>query len=475
MTTVLRPDICVVGAGSGGLTVAAAAAAFSVPVVLIEKGKMGGDCLNYGCVPSKALLAAAKYAQAIRDAPLFGIDVDEPTIARRKVNAHIEAVIAEIGANDSEQRFTAMGVTVLRETARFVNRRTIAAGGHEIKARRFVLATGSSPLVPSIPGLAECGFFTNETIFQCPRKPEHLIVIGGGPIGIEMAQAHARLGSRVTVLEAANVLGRDDPEAVDLLVDQLGAEGIAIHEGARVSRVDRRGPAGVRVFVVTANGEMRIDGTDILLAVGRVANVAGLGLEKARIRHNERGIRVNAKLRTTNRRVYAIGDVAGKLLFTHVAAYHASKVVRTLLFRFGGRVDHAQVPWVTFAEPELAQVGMLEKDAARRHRRINVLRWPFHENDRAQAERKTAGMVKIVADQTGRILGATILGPAAGEQIHFWGLAIAKKMILRDVLNYIPPYPTYSETGRRAVISHYTPLARKTAVRLLVRLLRRLG
>jgi pyruvate/2-oxoglutarate dehydrogenase complex dihydrolipoamide dehydrogenase (E3) component len=475
MTTTLKPDICVIGAGSGGLTLAAAAAAFGVQVVLIEKGRMGGDCLNYGCVPSKALLAAANRAQEIRDAALFGIEVAEPTIIRRKINAHVNSVIDAIAPNDSEERFSALGVTVIRETAKFVSRRVVIAGEYEIKPRRFVLATGSSPLVPPIPGLASSGYFTNETIFQCTRKPEHLIIIGGGPVGIEMAQAHCRLGSKVTVVEAANALGRDDPEAAAILLDQLRAEGIDIHENAKVTRVDRHGPADLCIYAVTENGELRIDGTDILLAVGRSANIDDLGLDKARVRLNAKNIRVNSRLRTSNRRIYAIGDVTGQMQFTHMAGYQASKVVRSILFRFGGKTGDESVPWVTFTQPELAQIGMLEKDAAAKYGRINVLRWPYHENDRAQAEHKTAGMVKIIADRKGRVLGATILGASAGELIHLWALAISRNMTLREMINYIPPYPTYSEIGRRAVISHFAPMARRASVRFVVRLLKLFG
>lgn len=475
MVTILTPDICVIGAGSGGLTVAAAAAAFGVQVVLIEKGKMGGDCLNYGCVPSKAMLAAGKHAQAIRDAVDFGITTENMEIDPRLVNDHVRSVIEAIEPNDSQERFTAMGVTVIRARAEFVSKKIVRAGDHEIRARRFVIATGSSPSVPPIEGLDEVPYFTNETIFDNRRKIGRLVVIGGGPIGMEMAQAHARLGSRVTVLEADKAMGKDDPELTSVVLDKLRGEGIDIRESAKVLRIEPRGKTGMRVHVDMPDRQTTVDGTHLLVATGRTPNIQDLGLDKARVKHDRRGIKVNRKLRTSNSRIFAIGDVAGALQFTHVAGYHASQVVRTILFRFGGKVEHGHIPWVTFTDPELAHVGMSEADARKKHRSLSILRWPMHENDRAQAERKTAGLIKIVADRKGAILGATIAGANAGEMIHVWALAIAKEMTLRDITAYVAPYPTFSEIGRRAAVTYYTPLTRKPSVRRLIKFLRFFG
>ncbi len=475
MSKLLTPDICVIGAGSGGLSVAAAAAAFGVPVVLIEKGKMGGDCLNYGCVPSKALLAAGKYAQAIREAPKFGVmaspdfDVDFKAVTK-----HIRTVIDTIAVNDSVERFTALGVTVIQAKGEFRDARTVIAGDYEIRPRRFVIATGSSPLVPPIPGLDGVRHFTNENIFENTVRPEHLVVIGGGPIGLEMAQAHRRLGCKVTVLEAAKALGKDDPELAALVLDRLAGEGVSIREGAKVTRVEKQGRNGVRVYFETANGEEKVDGSHLLVAVGRKPNL-DLGLEAAGIEFDRRGIKVDDKLRTTNKRAFAIGDVAGSLQFTHVAGYHAGLVIRSILFRMGAKPDVSIIPWATYTDPELAHVGMDEKTAREKLGEINVLRWPFHENDRAQAERKTAGMVKIIADRKGRIKGATIAGANAGELISIWALAITKKMTLRDMTAYVPPYPTMSEAGKRAAVTFYAPLTRKPFVRSLISFLRKFG
>ncbi len=475
MSDVLTPDICVIGAGSGGLSVAAACAAFGVPVVLIEKGEMGGDCLNYGCVPSKALLAAGKAAQTIREAGKFGVSAGELVIDPRKVNEHVRGVIAGIAPNDSQERFTAMGVTVIRAAAKFIDKDTVEAGGKTIRARRYVVATGSAPFVPPIPGLSDVPHFTNETIFENRKKLGHLIVIGGGPIGMEMAQAHRRLGSEVTVVEGLKALGKDDPELTAIVLTALRREGIDIVEETQVTRVETRGKTGVRVHVRNGETERQIDGTDLLVATGRAANVVGLGLEAAGINFDRKGIKVDAGLRTSNRRVYAIGDVAGSLQFTHVAGYHAGLVVRALLFRQPIRADVSNVPWVTYTDPELAHVGMKEAQAREKHREISVQRWPYEENDRAQAERKTDGFIKVVATRKGVILGATIVGVSAGEMISLWSLAIAKKMKLSDITGFVAPYPTFSEVGKRAAVAHYAPLARNRWIRSLIGFLRRFG
>lgn len=475
MAKILTPDICVIGAGSGGLSVAAAAAAFGVPVVLIEKGKMGGDCLNYGCVPSKALIAAAKQAHMMRHAGKFGIGGVEPEIDFRQVSGHVHGVIEAIAPNDSVGRFSALGVHVIEAEARFKDDRTVIAGEFEIRARRFVVATGSSPLVPQIEGIGSVDYLTNESVFDLTRRPGHLIVIGGGPIGMELAQAHRRLGSRVTVLEAARALGKDDPELAALVLRQIRAEGVDIRENAKVAKVEKRGKTGIRVHVETAEGRQVVDGTHLLVAAGRAANVAGLDLEKAGIEYDAKGLKVTDRLRSTNPRVYAVGDVAGSLQFTHVANYHAGIVIRALLFRLPASEKLGSVPWATFTDPELAHVGMSEADAVRAGKKIRILRWPFAENDRAQAERRTKGHIKIVAGARGRILGVTIVGANAAEMINMWALALSKGLGLRDMAGYVAPYPTMSEIGKRAAITYFAGAAGKPLVRRLIGFLRQFG
>ena len=475
MSETLHPDICVIGAGSGGLTVAAAAASFGVEVVLIEKGKMGGDCLNYGCVPSKAIIAAGKHAHAIEEAPEFGVSAGEVQVDFKKVHEHIHSVIGAIAPNDSVERFTALGVRVIQDAGTFIDRNTVKAGDIEIKARRFVVATGSSAFVPPIPGLDTVDYLTNETLFERTRKARHLIVVGGGPIGMEMAQAHRRLGSEVTVIEGLKALGKDDPELAEVVLRRIRAEGVTIMEGAKVAKVEKRGKTGVRVTVETEDGESTVDGSDILVATGRKANVEGLGLDEAGIAYDRPGIKVGPNLRTTNRKVYAIGDVAGGLQFTHVAGYHAGLVVQQILFRAPAKENRDIIPWATYTDPELSHVGLTEEQARKRRGEIHVLRWPYAENDRAQAERKTDGLIKMVTDRKGRILGVSIAGAGAGEMIHMWALAVANKLKLSDVRGYVPAYPTMSEIGKRAAITYYGPVTRKPFVRKLITFLRRFG
>ncbi len=485
MSTAIDCDICIIGAGSAGLLVAAGAAQLGAATVLVERGKMGGDCLNYGCVPSKALLAAAKTAAVCRDAGRFGVIAGEPEIDFPAVMRHVHEVIATIAPNDSVARYEGLGTTVIHADARFTGPGEIVAGEHRIRARRFVIATGSAPSAPPIPGLDQVAYLTNETIFDNTVRPDHLIVIGGGPIGMEMAQAHLRLGARVSVLEAAQVLAKDDPELAVLLRDRLIAEGVAIREGTAIARIEAvaggiaaiiRGPDPAGSDPSKPGGEERIVGSHILVAAGRRPNVATLDLEKAGIAHGKQGILVDARLRTTNRRVFAIGDVAGGPQFTHIAAYHAGIVIRNALFRIPARVDYRALPWVTYTDPELAHVGLAEAAARARYGSdIAILRSAFHDNDRAQTERATHGLVKVVTRRNGRILGASILGPHAGEIIHPWVLAIGRRLKIKAMAEMIAPYPTLGEVGKRAASSFYVAKLFSRRTKNLVRFLARFG
>ena len=472
--TVQSCDLCVIGAGSGGLSVAAAAAAFGEKVVLIERHKMGGDCLNYGCVPSKALLAAARRAHQIRTSGPFGLRPTLPEIDHRAVHDHVKRVIAAIAPNDSVERFTGLGVNVIQGAARFVDPQTVAVGETRFKARRFVIATGSSPLLPPIPGLDRVDYFTNETIFDNAQRLEHLIIIGGGPIGVEMGQAHLRLGSRVTVLEARAALGRDDPELAAVLLESLRAEGLVIKENAGASQVEGRTGA-VRVTIEVDGRTEVVEGTHLLVAAGRRPNIDGLDLAAAGIKSDKRGITVNAGLVTSNPIVFAIGDCIGGAQFTHVANYHAGLVIRRVLFRLPAKVDAGIIPWVTYTEPELAHVGLTEAEARAAKGQINVLRWPFHDNDRAQAERATTGLVKVVTDRRGTILGASIVGDHAGEVIQMWSLAISQKMNIKAMTGWIAPYPTLGEINKRAAYRYYALAAVNPLVRRAIRWLKALG
>lgn len=457
-------DIAVIGAGSGGLTVAAAAAQFGQRVVLFEKGEMGGDCLNTGCVPSKALLAAAKQAQAVRSGAAYGIAAQEPQVDFAKVMAHVRRAIAAIAPNDSQERFEKLGVTVVRAEARFRDATAIEAEGLSYTARRMVIATGSRAAAPPVPGLGQVPYLTNESIFENHVLPLHLLIIGGGPIGMELAQAHRRLGSKVTVIEAFDPLAKDDPELTAIVLEKLKAEGIAILARASITLVSQVADG----IAIDIQDHGRISGSHLLVAAGRQPNIEGLNLEAAGIAYTKRGVTVDPGLKTSNPRVYAVGDVAGGLQFTHVAGYHAGLVIRNALFGLPVKAN-AVIPWVTYTDPELAHVGLTEAQARKDHGgTIKVLRWPFHENDRAQAEGRTDGLVKAVTSSKGKILGASIVGPQAGELIQTWVLALTRGLKIGAMVGQVLPYPTRGEANRRAAITYYAAYASNPWVRRVI-------
>lgn len=471
---VRTPDLCVIGAGSGGLSVAAAAAALGVSVVLIEKHKMGGDCLNYGCIPSKALIASAKRAQQVRTSAVFGVAAREPDIDFAQVRAHVSGVIAQIAPNDSVERFTALGVEVIKASGRFINAKTVEAGDTLVRARRFVIASGSSPAVPEIPGLATVPYFTNESIFDLDQRVGHLVILGGGAIGIELAQAYRRLGAQVTILEADRALAKDDPELTAVALKRLRAEGVVLNEGATVRKISGRAGA-IAIEFGNAATVGSVTGTHLLIAAGRKPNIDGLGLQAAGIKATARGIAVNGGLLTSNRRVYAIGDVTGGAQFTHVANYHASIVIRRALFRLPSRVDVDQFPRVTFTDPEIAQVGLTEAEARARGGKPAIYRWPFRDNDRAAAECCADGLIKVVCDGRGRIVGAGIAGPNAGELIQVWSLALSQRLKIGAMTQWTAPYPTLGEISKRAAFGALAEQARRPIVRKLLSILRKFG
>ncbi|MFP4451417.1 MAG: dihydrolipoyl dehydrogenase family protein [Rhodosalinus sp.] len=449
----IETDLLVIGAGSGGLSVAAGAVQMGARVVLLEGGKMGGDCLNYGCVPSKSLIAAAKAAHGQAHAAPFGIANVAPQIDYAAAMGHVQDVIAQIAPHDSQERFEGLGVRVIRAWGRFVNDREVEAGDTRIRARRIVIATGSSPFVPPIPGLDSVPYLTNETLWQLRARPGHLIVVGGGPIGMEMAQAHRRLGSEVTVLEGARALGRDDPQAAAVVLDRLRAEGVRIEEGVTAAEV--RGAEGT--IEVLAEDGRSFAGTHLLIAVGRKANTEALNLGAAGIETTKTGVKVDGRLRTTNRRVHAIGDAAGGMQFTHLAGYHAGIVIRQALFGLPAtaRTDH--IPRATYTDPELAQVGLTEAEARKTHGpKLQVARFDYSGNDRALAERRPEGFVKVMVVR-GRPVGATIVGHQAGEQIALWALAIANGLKMQALANMVAPYPTIAEVSKRAAGAYFSP------------------
>ncbi|WP_439574728.1 dihydrolipoyl dehydrogenase family protein [Phreatobacter sp.] len=470
----LTPDVCVIGAGSGGLTVAAFCAMLGAPVVLVERGLMGGDCLNAGCVPSKALIAAARAADMVHEAPAFGIGSGRSKVNVEHVREHIRETIATIAPNDSEARFAALGVRVIRGEAAFRDPSTVEVGTTTIAARRFVIATGSRPFIPAIPGLDGVPYLTNESVFELGELPRHLAVIGAGPVGLEIAQSWRRLGAEVTVLERDRMLASEDPEMVRPVRDALVEDGIALHEGAEVFRVE--GEAGaLRLHVRRGEEEGLLEASHLLVAVGRQPALDALALDKAGITHSARGVTVDRGLRTTNRRVYAIGDASGAPQFTHVAGWHGSLVAQNILFRRPVRTDRTPVPRVVFTDPELAHVGQTEAEARASDARTRVLRWPFSENDRAVAMRRTRGHVKLVIGRKGRLLGCTITGHEAGELIAPFVLAVSKSMTVQDLAGMVLPYPTLAEIGKRAAGTYFQSSIGNPWIGRIVRLLRRFG
>jgi pyruvate/2-oxoglutarate dehydrogenase complex dihydrolipoamide dehydrogenase (E3) component len=465
-------DLAVIGAGAAGLSVAAGAAQLGASVVLIERERMGGDCLNTGCVPSKALLAASHAARTVRRAARFGVIADAPVIDWDRVRSHVQGVIAAIAPVDSESRFRALGATVLRGEARFINPATISVDGRAITARRIVIAAGSRAVVPAIEGLDRVPYWTNDSLFDLSERPDHLLILGGGPIGLEMADAFSGLGCRVTVIEAGRIASREDPELVAGLRQALAARGVLVREDAKVTAVEP-GP-----ILILADGT-RTAGSHLLVAVGRAPNLAALNVTGGNVQAGPRGIATDRGLRSvTNKNVFAVGDIAdpagiGPRAFTHVGSYHAGIIIRRALFRLPARIDYAALPRVTYTDPELAQTGLTESEAVAAGLNVQVLRWPLADNDRAMAERDTSGLVKLIVSRN-RIVGAGILAPNAGEMISQWSLAAAQRTKLSALAGLIVPYPTRSEAGKRAAGSFFAPRLFSVRTKALVRMLSRL-
>ena len=453
----IRADLCVIGAGSGGLSIAAGAVQMGASVILIEQSRMGGECLNTGCVPSKALLAAAARG-------------DDFTAAYD----HMRRAIATIEPHDSAERFRGLGAHVVFGKARFVAPRFLEVGDTSVTARRFIIATGSAPVVPSIPGLETVPYFTNETLFDSAPEPSNLLVLGGGPVGVEMAQAYRRLGAEVTLIEKGRLLGRDDPELAAIVRASLIADGVTVHEETPVTAVEADG-TGVALTCGSGDTSLRLSGSHLLVAAGRRPKIDDLGLEDAKVVLNDGVPLVDARLRTTNKRIFAIGDVVGPYRFTHTASYQARIVITNALFRLPARARYDAVPWVTYADPELAHVGLSEAEARAKGHEVRILRFSFEENDRAIAEGATGGLIKVVAARRGRVLGASIVGAHAGELILPWVLAMKYRLGVGKLAQAIVPYPTLSEVSARAAGSFHAPMLFSARTKRLVRMLARLG
>lgn len=449
-------DLIVIGGGTAGLVASAGAARLGARVALIEVNRLGGECLWNGCVPSKALLAAARAAADARGARELGVDAD-PQVDFARVMQWVRTAQERIEPHDSPERFRSLGVDVVQGHARFTGERTVQVDGRQLTARHIVIATGSRPAIPPVDGLAEVPYLTNETIFDVERLPERLLVLGGGPIGLELAQAFVRLGSQVQVLEAMEqLLPREDAELAAALGARLRSEGIEIHLGAAV-RSARSVGSQIRLIAQTPAGQqIEFTGDALLVATGRKSHVEGLELQRAGVEADRGGPAVDDRLRTTADNVWASGDVTGGLRFTHVADYQSRLVLRNAFFPFSSRADYTSVPWVTYTEPELAHVGLTEDEARQEHGDdVRVWRRPFDDVDRAIIDGRRDGMVKVVTDSRGRILGAHILGHAAGEMINEIVLAMRHKVSVGALSRSVHPYPTYGEAIRQASEGFY--------------------
>jgi pyruvate/2-oxoglutarate dehydrogenase complex dihydrolipoamide dehydrogenase (E3) component len=469
-------DLVVVGAGSAGLSVAAAASQLGVSVAFVEADRMGGECLNIGCVPSKSLLRCAHVAQTVREAARFGVNASAPTVDSERVHAYVQSRIAALAPHDSAERFRSLGCHVFFGRAQFLDSKNIEVTTDretfQIAGRRFVVAIGSSPKTPSIPGLNEVGFRTNNDVFDMRSIPRRLAVLGGGPIGIEMAQAFANLGSEVVVVQSRErILPRDDRDLALRLQAILERQGIRILTEAKTAAVERRDEAKIlRIEHSSQTEKVPVD--EILVAAGRFPNTS-MNLEAAGVAFDANGIRVNAKLQTTAKHIYACGDVVGPHRFTHMAGYQAGIVVANAIFRFPKKVSDRAIPWCTFTDPELAHVGMTNADADAKGVSCSTITFDLAKCDRAVCD-SAEGMVKIVLDKRDRLLGAQILAPRAGEMIHEFALLISSGTKLSALRDTIHCYPTYSDAVKQAVSEVYRPRLFSNRTRTLVRWIRRI-
>lgn len=436
-------DIIAIGGGAAGLVTAGGAAGLGARTALIERHKMGGECLWTGCVPSKALLAAAKAAAAVRHAGRFGIEAGAPRINFENVMAHVHSAQQAIAPHDSPERFRSLGVDVFESSADFVDRSSIRVDGRLLRARHIVIATGSRPAVPGIDGIQDVPFYTNESIFTIKALPASMIVLGGGAVGVELAQAFALLGSKVTIIEATpRILQSEDEEIAAALHQLLERDGITVQVNTRISRCERT-DGGVRVHTV----DSAIDGDVLLVAAGRRANTDTLSLDAAGVAYSDSGLQIDRYLRTTARNVWGVGDVTGAPRFTHVADYQARLVLRNALFPFKGAADYSRVPWAIYTNPEIAHIGLTERQAREQHGDdVQIWKKSFAELDRAIADHEKTGFIKIISDARGRILGGHVLGHHASTVLAEISLAMQQSIPLGKLASVIHAYPTYAES-----------------------------
>jgi pyruvate/2-oxoglutarate dehydrogenase complex dihydrolipoamide dehydrogenase (E3) component len=466
-------DICIIGAGAGGLSVAAGACQFGLKVALIEGHQMGGDCLNYGCIPSKALISSAKHYYAITQSNKFGIDAIVNPIKIDAVMETVHKVISNIAPHDSVERFTKLGADVYKGYASFIDAKSVVVNQNIIRAKYFVIATGSSPLIPKISGLDSVSYLTNETIFNLTQTPSHLLIIGGGPIGCELAQAFLMLGIKVTIFESAKILPKDEDDLVDELRKNMLAQGLNLYEDIKILHVNYNQTQEIEVTVEIASQKQVISGSHLLIATGRKANIDKLNLDLAGVKHNLHKIVVDNRLRTSNKKIFAIGDVATNYQFTHIAGYHAGIVIRNIIFLQRAKVSYQAVPWVTYTYPELAHVGLLEHEAKSQYpNNIKVTKFEYKENDKAQTQRELLGTIKLITTKKGKVLGVSILGLNSGEILAPWIDIINRGEGVKSIIKNIFPYPTLSDLNKQVVGEYYKPIIFSAKVKTIIKFLK---
>jgi pyruvate/2-oxoglutarate dehydrogenase complex dihydrolipoamide dehydrogenase (E3) component len=452
-------DMGVIGGGAGGLTVASGAAQLGAKTLLIEKsGKLGGDCLHYGCVPSKTLIKTAKVRHAMRRAKEFGLpEVQLAPVEFSAVAERIASVIAAIQKHDSPERFCSLGAEIRFGNPRFLDEHAVELDGTVVTAAKWTLATGSRAMVPDIPGLAEAGCLTNEHLFSLEKLPKSLIVLGAGPIAIEMAQAFARLGSQVSVIQrSSQILSKEDKDMADAVMQALASEGVSFYLNAGVRRVEAKN--GLKTVYFEQDGKTQsVSATDILAALGRLPNIEGLGLEAAGVEASRRGVIVDERMRTSQSHIYAAGDITGEYAFTHAAGYEGGIVITNAVFRLPRRADYAFMPWCTYCEPELGGMGLNEKRAKDKKLAYAVVTEDFADNDRARAEGAIAGRIKLLLDEKERPLGVQILGPSAGDLLGEWAAVFAGKTKMSTLAGAVHPYPTLAEINKRVAGDVFSP------------------
>ena len=452
-------DLGVIGGGAAGLTVASGAAQLGARTLLIEKeAALGGDCLHFGCVPSKTLIRSAHVYHQIRHAEHFGLPApDLPPVDFSRIAQRIKDVIARIQKHDSEERFCGLGAKVEFEPARFMDEHCVDVHGRRVSAKTWVVATGSSAAIPPIEGLAEAGYLTNRDIFSLPRLPVSMIILGAGPIGIEMAQAFNRLGTTVTVIDRGDqILPKEDRDMADVIQTMLTAEGVAFHLNATVQNVTADGEKKNVSLILGERAAVDLKADTLLVAAGRIPNVEGLDLLAAGVHYDRGGIEVDARLRTSQKHIFAAGDVNGGYQFTHAAGYEGGVVVSNAVFHLPRKVDYTWLPWCTYADPELASIGMNERSAAAAGIRYTVFTEAFVDNDRALAEGRGAGRIKLILDKREKPLGVQILGPRAGDLIAEWVAALNGGVKLSTLASAVHPYPTLGEISKRVTCALFS-------------------